>query len=62
MSFGGCFLIHDARPEPLEGGFPGHLVIIAFPDRARVRAWYDLPLPTRRSCLCALRILMGSPS
>nr|WP_245239855.1 DUF1330 domain-containing protein [Methylobacterium variabile] len=54
--------MHDARPEPLEGGFPGHLVIIAFPDRARVRAWYDLPLPTRRSCLCALRILMGSPS
>lgn len=37
----GRFLIHGARPEPLEGGFPGHLVVIAFPDRAR--AWYDFP-------------------
>jgi uncharacterized protein (DUF1330 family) len=41
--FDGRFLIHGARPEPLEGDFPGHLVVIAFPDRARARAWYASP-------------------
>ncbi|MGF3022849.1 DUF1330 domain-containing protein [Methylobacterium aquaticum] len=41
--FGGRFLIHGARPEPLEGDVSGDLVVIAFPDRARARAWYESP-------------------
>ncbi len=41
--FGGRFLIHGARPEPLEGDFAGDLVVIAFPDRAAARAWYESP-------------------
>ncbi|WP_407527311.1 DUF1330 domain-containing protein [Methylobacterium oryzisoli] len=41
--FGGRFLIHGGEAEVLEGAWPGHLVVIAFPDRARARAWYDSP-------------------
>lgn len=41
--FGGRFLIHGARPEPLEGDFAGDLVVIAFPDRVAARAWYESP-------------------
>lgn len=38
--FGGRFLVHGDRAEVLEGAWPGDLVIIAFPDRERARAWY----------------------
>jgi uncharacterized protein (DUF1330 family) len=41
--FGGRFLIHGARAEVLEGAWPGHLVVIAFPDLERARAWYASP-------------------
>lgn len=41
--FGGRFLIHGARAEVVEGEWPGHLVVIAFPDMARARAWYASP-------------------
>jgi uncharacterized protein (DUF1330 family) len=41
--FGGRFLIHGAKAEVLEGEWPGHLVVIAFPDLARARAWYASP-------------------
>ncbi|AWN54456.1 DUF1330 domain-containing protein [Methylobacterium sp. 17Sr1-1] len=52
--FDGRFLIHGARPDPLEGDFSGDLVVIAFPDRARARAWYESPayqaiLPLRKA-------------
>ena len=39
----GRFIIHGAEPEVLEGEFPGVLVMIEFPDRGSVRAWYDSP-------------------
>jgi uncharacterized protein (DUF1330 family) len=41
--FGGRFLIHGGRPDVLEGAFDGDLVVVAFPDRARARAWYASP-------------------
>lgn len=54
--FEGRFLVHGTKPEVLEGAFSGYLVVIAFPDRERARAWYDstayqaiLPLRTDNS-------------
>ena len=41
--FDGRFLIHGATPEIIEGSWPGDLVVIAFPDLERARAWYDSP-------------------
>jgi uncharacterized protein (DUF1330 family) len=41
--FGGRFVVHDGEVELLEGEWPGHLVVIEFPDRARARAWYRSP-------------------
>jgi uncharacterized protein (DUF1330 family) len=50
--FGGRFIVHGGKMEVWEGAWPGHLIIIAFPDRERARAWYEssayqeiLPLP-----------------
>jgi uncharacterized protein (DUF1330 family) len=42
-SFGGRFVIHGGDVELLEGAWPGHVVVIEFPDRARARAWYRSP-------------------
>ena len=39
--FGGRFIVHGGEVEVLEGGWPGHLIIIEFPDRGRARAWYN---------------------
>jgi uncharacterized protein (DUF1330 family) len=39
--FGGRFLVHGGDVEVLEGGWPGALIVIEFPDRGQVRAWYD---------------------
>jgi uncharacterized protein (DUF1330 family) len=41
--FGGRFLVHDSVLDVVEGTWPGHLVIIEFPDMDAVRAWYDSP-------------------
>ncbi|WP_144184406.1 DUF1330 domain-containing protein [Elioraea rosea] len=41
--FGGRYLIHGAAPEVLEGAWPSHLVVIAFPDIDAARAWYCSP-------------------
>jgi uncharacterized protein (DUF1330 family) len=41
--FGGHFLVHGAQVEVVEGEWPGHLVIVEFPDRERARAWYESP-------------------
>jgi uncharacterized protein (DUF1330 family) len=38
--FGGRFLVHRGEVEVVEGNWPGHLIIIEFPDRARVHDWY----------------------
>jgi uncharacterized protein (DUF1330 family) len=54
--FGGRFIVHGAEPTVLEGDFPGHLIVIAFPDREQAQGWYDssdyraiLPLRTENS-------------
>ncbi|MBZ9740774.1 MULTISPECIES: DUF1330 domain-containing protein [unclassified Mesorhizobium] len=41
--FGGRFLIHGGNLEVVENDWPGHLIIIEFPDRADVREWYASP-------------------
>ena len=41
--FHGAFLIHGSTPEVMDGEFPGVLVVIAFPDIDRARAWYESP-------------------
>jgi uncharacterized protein (DUF1330 family) len=38
--FGGRFIVHGGRVEVLEGSWPGHLIVIEFPDRDRASAWY----------------------
>jgi len=43
VPFEGRFLIHGATPEIVEGPWPGDLVVIAFPDLERARAWYGSP-------------------
>lgn len=54
--FGGRFVVHGGESEVLEGTWPGHLIVIEFPDRERVHAWYSsgayqqiLPLRTGSS-------------
>jgi len=54
--FGGRFLVHGGPVEKLEGHWAGNLIVIAFPDMARAKGWYDsdayqtiLPLRTRNS-------------
>ena len=39
--FGGRFIVHGGDVEVLEGSWPGALIVIEFPDRGLVRAWYD---------------------
>jgi uncharacterized protein (DUF1330 family) len=41
--FGGRFLIHGGDTQVLEGQWSGDLIVVAFPDRDRARAWYDSP-------------------
>ena len=41
--FGGRFLIHGGNREVVEGTWPGDIIVIAFPDRGHVRAWYSSP-------------------
>ena len=41
--FGGRFLVHGGNVEVIENNWPGHLIIIEFPDRQHVRGWYNSP-------------------
>jgi uncharacterized protein (DUF1330 family) len=41
--YGGQFLVHGSTPEQVDGDLPGAVVVIAFPDVATARAWYDSP-------------------
>ncbi|WP_367871351.1 DUF1330 domain-containing protein [Luteolibacter sp. Populi] len=54
--FNGRFLTHGKTPEVMDGEWPGHLVLIEFPDLEQARGWYHspayqaiLPLRTRNS-------------
>lgn len=38
--FRGRFLVHGGAPEVLEGNWPGHLIVIEFPDCDHARDWY----------------------
>jgi uncharacterized protein (DUF1330 family) len=39
----GRFVVHGATPDVLEGEFPGHLIVIAFPTREQAEGWYGSP-------------------
>ena len=39
--FDGRFVVHGGQVEVVEGTWPGHLIVIEFPDRARADAWYQ---------------------
>ena len=41
--FDGRFVIHGPPSAVLEGAWPGALIVLAFPDAAHARAWYDSP-------------------
>ncbi|MGI5520362.1 DUF1330 domain-containing protein [Micromonospora sp. CA-259024] len=40
VPFGGRFIVHGGSVEVLEGDWPGDVIIIEFPDRARAHSWY----------------------
>ncbi|ESX60315.1 hypothetical protein X760_14270 [Mesorhizobium sp. LSHC422A00] len=39
--FGGRFLVHGGDMDVAENEWPGHLIVIEFPDRAHAWGWYD---------------------
>lgn len=39
--FGGRFLVHGGDMDVVENEWPGHLIVIEFPDRAHAWGWYD---------------------
>jgi Uncharacterized conserved protein len=41
--FGGRFLVHGDDLDVLENEWPGHLIVIEFPDKAHARGWYNSP-------------------
>ena len=41
--FGGRFVVHGGAVEVVENDWPGHLIVIEFPDRQHVRGWYESP-------------------
>lgn len=62
---GGHFILHGGGKLPLEGRFPGDLVVIAFPDEGRARAWYGSEayqrlMPLRcRNASCTVFLMQG---
>ena len=56
--FGGRFLVHGGDVEVIEGQWGRDLIVIEFPDRERMRAWYRSPdyqeiLPLRTKHMAA---------
>jgi len=41
--YGGRFLVHGSRLTPLEGEWPGDVIIIEFGSREAAERWYDSP-------------------
>ncbi|MBS1166214.1 MAG: hypothetical protein H6R00_2239 [Proteobacteria bacterium] len=61
--FEGRFIIHGGPKIELEGSWPDDLIVIAFPDLATARAWYDSPayraiLPLRTGNSSGVAILI----
>jgi uncharacterized protein (DUF1330 family) len=47
--FGGRFLVHGGQVEVVEGTWPGHLIVIEFPDRTRAQQIVALRTDNSRS-------------
>ncbi len=43
VSYGGRWLVLDAQVEVLEGGWPGSVVVMEFPDVGSAKRWYNSP-------------------
>jgi uncharacterized protein (DUF1330 family) len=43
LPYGGRWLALDGEVEVLEGGWPGSVVLMEFPDRETARKWYVSP-------------------
>jgi uncharacterized protein (DUF1330 family) len=41
--FGGRFIVHGGDLEVIENEWPGHLIVIEFPDLEDARGWYNSP-------------------
>ena len=41
--YGGRFIVHGGDFEEVEGSWPGATIVIEFPDRGQVSAWYRSP-------------------
>lgn len=42
--YGGKFVVRRSEPETIEGDWdPKRLIVIEFPERAALKAWYDSP-------------------
>jgi len=41
--FGGRFVVHGGEVEVVENSWPGHVIVIEFPDRQHVQDWYRSP-------------------
>jgi uncharacterized protein (DUF1330 family) len=41
--YGGRFIVHGGDFEEVEGSWPGATIVIEFPDRRQVSAWYRSP-------------------
>ena len=41
--FGGRFLVHGGDMDVIENEWPGHLIVIEFPDRENAHGWYNSP-------------------
>lgn len=61
VPFGGEFIVHGGRKQPMEGAWGGDIVIIRFPDYASALGWYEsadyqriLPLRVQNSASIAV--------
>ena len=65
--FGGRFLVHGGDVEVVENDWPGHLIVIEFPDRRHMRGWYNSPAYTQlrpirqKAGISNVYILQGLP-
>jgi uncharacterized protein (DUF1330 family) len=60
----GRFRVHGATVEPVEGDWPGTIVVIEFPDLDSARSWYASPayqqiLPLRTRHIAGEAILVA---